>query len=301
MIARARVTLRPQLRPWRWQVTGSTARQRKGAYTLRSRVMIVLGGFFVAWFGASTATTLAQSGDAYWQAQLAFMALLYVAMYWRGMMVSLRVTQDGLRVRNVWRTHHLPWEDIEGFDEHRNRAGLFRIRAHLRDGTVVPLAVVTLVGSDPDTWGRRVHTHLVAHQRAVGEGRLFDQLPDAIPTLRAPRAAGVTIWARAATLLLLLVLGLPLMAPALPAWAAWSMLGILVGSAGAVDAVRSSGLGTRSWYWMVPGAALSLLRLASTSAPDTSVTCRGRPWIAGVGGTGRAPAARPAAGSARPR
>jgi hypothetical protein len=240
-------------------VTDRATSLRSRGDLIRNQALLLGCGFFVLWAGASTATTAAQSDDPYWPAQLAFMTALYATIYWRCAMVTLRASEQGLRVRNVWRRHQLSWSEIERFDEHLNWFRLFRVRAHLHDGRVVPLAAITLVGSDPDTWGRRILARLVAHKRAVDEGRSFDDLPEGVPAIRSRRPGVAPVWARTAILLAMLVVGLLMMAP--EAWVAWPVLALMVSGVGAFDTRRSGGLGTHSWYWIAPGVVLFILRL----------------------------------------
>ncbi|WP_052668994.1 PH domain-containing protein [Nitriliruptor alkaliphilus] len=214
---------------------GHTTRPTAIGRTIWNRGLLLGILVLVLWFGASTVTTIVQSegaGSATDRAvQIAIMGAIYFAIWWRTAMVRVRVSQDGLVVRNVWRTHRIAWEDIRGFEPQRQGWLLHRTAAVLQDGTWVPLAAITLYRDASSGWGV-VQTELLNAERlAALHGRSIDDAAETVAASAHERPPAPPAWARVVLPIVVLVVGVPLLAPQLPAVVAALAAAVLIGGA----------------------------------------------------------------------
>ncbi len=184
----------------------------------------------MAWFTFSTVTTIVTSdvaGSTTDRAvQVAIMLTIYLAIWWRGAMVRVEVSQDGLVVRNVWRTHRVAWEEIRGF-EPLLQGRLHRTAAVLQDGRWVPLAVVTLHLDASSGWGVRQTELLNAERMAALHGRSIDEAAETVAVSAPEPTSTAPMWARIVLPVVVLLVGVLLVAPSL--LVAGPALAILVG------------------------------------------------------------------------
>lgn len=120
-------------------------------------------GFGVVWCGIAVAVgyfALRDGAPLVMQSALAAMAGLGVAGFWRNLTLSVKTSERGIRVRNVFRTVEVPWVDIEDIRmvlegaERRNAVRLVR-----RDGSTVPINVLS---GDPESAAIRGRRQLAA-------------------------------------------------------------------------------------------------------------------------------------------